>query len=292
MNKRDLTGKRFGRLVVLCDDGTRDKSRSVMWRCQCDCGNIVHVRTTSLTNKKRPTLSCGCLSKERTKEMWEDEDFRQMQSEKAKEQWENEDFKQMQSNRMKEVSKQLWQNEEFKQTHSDRMKEQWNNEEYRQMHSEQRRRMNEEMWKDEEFRQMHSDRMKELWKDEEFREAHTGENNAMYGVHRYGADSPNYNPSITDEERESRRHIQGYDEWCYKVKEQGNFICDCCGKESNGDLCSHHLDAYKWNKERRLDITNGVCLCEHCHKDFHSIYGSGDNTEEDYLEYKFAYQHN
>ena len=56
----DLTGQKFGHLTVLEDDGTRDKQRTVMWKCQCDCENktIIHVRKYDLIRGK--TKSCGC----------------------------------------------------------------------------------------------------------------------------------------------------------------------------------------------------------------------------------------
>ena len=53
----DLTGQRFGRLVVL--ERARNSSQgTAMWRCQCDCGNITVVRSYLL--KKGRTKSCGC----------------------------------------------------------------------------------------------------------------------------------------------------------------------------------------------------------------------------------------
>jgi hypothetical protein len=57
----DLTGQRFGRLVVLERDGTR--SRRTTWLCQCECGNT-HVTTTSYLRSDAPH-SCGCLVKEK-----------------------------------------------------------------------------------------------------------------------------------------------------------------------------------------------------------------------------------
>lgn len=268
---KDLTGMRFGRLTVIglnIEESSKPRGKNgrkrKYWDCKCDCGIIKPILADGLTSNR--TLSCGCLLKETSKER-----IKQLNDK----QWNDEEYVQMMSKAM-----------------SNRLKQQWKDEEYRQKQSEQRTKLNYKMWENEGFRDRMSETMKDYWQNEEYREAHTGENNAMYGVHRYGIDSPHYNSNITDEERENRRHIQGYDEWVYKVKEQANFTCDICGKPSNGDLCSHHLDAYKWNKERRLDITNGVCLCKHCHKEFHSIYGSGDNTEEDYLEYKFAYKMN
>ena len=62
---QDLTGQRFGKLKVV--ERTEDHISSsgykyVMWRCQCDCGNFINVRTTDLKNNH--TQSCGCLHKE------------------------------------------------------------------------------------------------------------------------------------------------------------------------------------------------------------------------------------
>jgi hypothetical protein len=68
MNKniKDITGERFGRLVVIEMAG-RNSSQSVMWKCQCDCGNIVIVVGTSL--RLGTTVSCGCYHKDRLIEL-------------------------------------------------------------------------------------------------------------------------------------------------------------------------------------------------------------------------------
>jgi len=57
----DLTGRRFGRLLVIHRDGT-DKWRQVKWRCLCDCGSEVNIVGSSLRNGD--SQSCGCLQKE------------------------------------------------------------------------------------------------------------------------------------------------------------------------------------------------------------------------------------
>ena len=56
----DLIGRRFGKLVVSENDVTR---RGYVI-CQCDCGTIKSIRATSLTKKKQPTRSCGCIQRE------------------------------------------------------------------------------------------------------------------------------------------------------------------------------------------------------------------------------------
>ena len=56
----DITGQRFGKLIALEPTGMRSKSGSVIWRCQCDCGNTVESPLSQLRAGYRK--SCGCLS--------------------------------------------------------------------------------------------------------------------------------------------------------------------------------------------------------------------------------------
>lgn len=60
--KIDLTGQRFGRLIVIRDSGERKNGQGVFWECKCDCGEISVVYSMSLRNGD--TKSCGCLHKE------------------------------------------------------------------------------------------------------------------------------------------------------------------------------------------------------------------------------------
>lgn len=58
-------GKRYGRLIVLekTEETVRHGStRSPLWRCRCDCGNITLVRLDSLTSGN--IQSCGCQENE------------------------------------------------------------------------------------------------------------------------------------------------------------------------------------------------------------------------------------
>lgn len=57
----ELSGKRFGRLTAL--EPTEKRSHnSIVWKCQCACGNIVEVAANQLTSGN--TQSCGCLQSE------------------------------------------------------------------------------------------------------------------------------------------------------------------------------------------------------------------------------------
>lgn len=62
----DIINQRFGRLVVIGTDKIRDNNGILKFKCQCDCGNVVHIRRTSLVNKV--TQSCGCLRKDLDRE--------------------------------------------------------------------------------------------------------------------------------------------------------------------------------------------------------------------------------
>ena len=71
--RNDLTGKRFGRLVVIEISG-RNKRGRILWRVKCDCGKEKCMRGESLTYHKRPVLSCGCLRTEKLREFWKSDD--------------------------------------------------------------------------------------------------------------------------------------------------------------------------------------------------------------------------
>lgn len=55
----EITGQRFGRLIVLELSHEKGKDGRSWWRCKCDCGNEVVVRGKALRNGT--TRSCGCL---------------------------------------------------------------------------------------------------------------------------------------------------------------------------------------------------------------------------------------
>lgn len=57
--QRELTGQKFGRLLVLEPTNQRGKDGAVIWRCKCDCGNeVMAVNSQLLRGYKK---SCGCL---------------------------------------------------------------------------------------------------------------------------------------------------------------------------------------------------------------------------------------
>ena len=62
--KNDLTGHRYGRLVVM--DRAPNRNGHVMWHCVCDCGNECDVESSNLIFTQQ---SCGCYRRERASEV-------------------------------------------------------------------------------------------------------------------------------------------------------------------------------------------------------------------------------
>lgn len=60
-SKIDLTGQRFGRLLVEEESG-KDKWGNYIWKCKCDCGAETHVASHSL--RRGLTTSCDCYQYE------------------------------------------------------------------------------------------------------------------------------------------------------------------------------------------------------------------------------------
>ena len=102
-----------------------------------------------------------------------------------------------------------------------------------------------------------------------------------------GNKNPRYNKNLTDEERLSRRYQLGGNnvrKWSKQIMERENYTCQICNKHG-GNLNAHHLNGWNAFPEQRFDLDNGVTLCTDCHKEFHSQYGYGDNTREQFNEY-------
>ncbi|GIM32977.1 hypothetical protein [Paraclostridium bifermentans] len=60
----NLLDKKIGRLKVIEKTDRRDKKGAIIWKCRCDCGNLVEKSTNVLKFAK----SCGCLKSEKNKE--------------------------------------------------------------------------------------------------------------------------------------------------------------------------------------------------------------------------------
>lgn len=68
-----------------------------------------------------------------------------------------------------------------------------------------------------------------------------------------------------------------------EVLYRDNFTCQMCKRTiKESKLVVHHLNGYNWSVKQRYDSSNGICLCEDCHKEFHKYYGYGYNVVVQY----------
>lgn len=58
-NSKDITGNRYGKLVVIKPTDERASNGSIKWECLCDCGKIYYSSSSDLKRRK----SCGCKTK-------------------------------------------------------------------------------------------------------------------------------------------------------------------------------------------------------------------------------------
>ena len=109
--------------------------------------------------------------------------------------------------------------------------------------------------------------------DKCFRESISGENH-----YRWRHD-------LTEEDREGIRNSTENEYFRKDVYERDNYTCQICEDSTGGNLNAHHLNSWNWAKEERLNLDNAITLCEECHKLFHSKYGYGNNTKEQFDEF-------
>lgn len=102
--------------------------------------------------------------------------------------------------------------------------------------------------------------------------------------HLSGENNPRYNSSISIEDRKDRR--QKCRAFRKVLLKQHNYTCEICGDCKKDNKNIHHLDGWHWNKNSRIDPKNISVLCKTCHRDFHIKYGYGNNTKEQFEEYR------
>lgn len=99
---------------------------------------------------------------------------------------------------------------------------------------------------------------------------------------RSGKNHFNYNPNLTDEEREKNKTRLSeyiYKKWRTKVYKKDNYLCQKCFQKGKY-LNAHHIESWASNRDLRLIQSNGITLCQDCHIKFHQKYGYNNNNRQ------------
>ena len=84
-------------------------------------------------------------------------------------------------------------------------------------------------------------------------------------------------------EQDLVRASLAYRRWRDAVYRSNNFKCAIT--RAKGYLNAHHIENFSSNKDKRIDISNGVPLIKEIHEDFHRIYGKRNNSAKQLFEY-------
>jgi len=104
---------------------------------------------------------------------------------------------------------------------------------------------------------------------------------------KLGKNNHNYNPNLTDEEREDNKDRHSdykYIRWIKHIYIKDDYTCQKC-LIRGGRLNSHHIKSWRSCKKLRLNKNNGITFCEDCHKEFHKKYGYGNNNKQQLDKY-------
>lgn len=114
-------------------------------------------------------------------------------------------------------------------------------------------------------------------------------------VNFWGENNANWKGGNTYKDKKERQSYQ-YLQWRKQVKEKDNYTCQCCLNKIDDIITGHvhHIYNFADYKDLRMDINNGITLCQNCHQlniedSFHNIYGNFHTTPEqldNYINYK------
>lgn len=273
----DLVGQRFGKLVALNSTNKRS-GRSMIWTCKCDCGDYTEVSASNLSNGH--TKSCGCIGGSK---YLVGKRFGKLTVTKQLEKrcfgnivWEC----LCDCGSVTEVSTNALKKGNTKSCGCGKVKDLTGQRFGMLVAIKDVGVKNGRVWEC-------------LCDCGNYKNVNTGSlgsgKTKSCGCLQYpsGTDHPNYNPNLTEEDRLRKRYYLGggsHKSWSKQVMERDNYTCQICNKHG-GNLNAHHLNGWDAFPEQRFDLDNGETLCEDCHKEFHSQYGYGDNTREQFNEY-------
>ncbi|MBA7541982.1 hypothetical protein ES705_34298 [subsurface metagenome] len=82
---------------------------------------------------------------------------------------------------------------------------------------------------------------------------------------KYGEKNPNWKGGITPKNHLIRNSDE-FENWRKSVFERDNYTCRKCNKRGGLYLHAHHIKSFAEYPELRFRVSNGITLCEDCHR--------------------------
>lgn len=98
-----------------------------------------------------------------------------------------------------------------------------------------------------------------------------GTNNPMYG--KRGKKHHAYKNGKYTAEKKRFWSTSEYRQWRNAVYERDKYICQKCGDNKGGNLNAHHIKSFIDHPKLRYVVSNGITLCDLCHRFVHSTMG-------------------
>lgn len=244
----DMVGMKFNKLLVL--SYSHIKKRHRYWLCKCDCGTIKAFRGDGVKNGR--IRSCGCLNRIKSEETkLKISISRKGKSPKTR----PPEF----GKKMSEVRMGMKFSDEHKKHLSEAKKGHtpWNKDKTNIYSLEHLKAMSERQ----------KGKVYPLSTRLKLSKLHSGKNHW------------NWNPNLTDEYRAKRkRDYAEYRFWRTDVYRRDGYVCQKCKLKKPKKLRAHHIESYADNPELRIELSNGITLCNDCHDNLHHLFGYGNNT--------------
>lgn len=99
-----------------------------------------------------------------------------------------------------------------------------------------------------------------------------------------GENHPNWKGGISSERQRFNASNEAK-KWREYVFKRDKYTCQSCG-QVGGTLNAHHIKQFATHPKLRLDINNGITLCEKCHRKEHKKNGKKKVQEGEHYEFK------
>ena len=93
---------------------------------------------------------------------------------------------------------------------------------------------------------------------------HSEETKRKMSLKKEGTNHWNWQGGITPQNELERRRLE-YKEWRKRVFERDNYTCQICSKQKCY-LNAHHIKSFSGHPNLRLNVDNGITLCDACHE--------------------------